>query len=498
MRIPLNGPAYDTNVPNHQQQKCINWYLEAESSNPVSPARNQWILRPTPGITEVVDMGDFDRGRNTSLFQDVTYFIQDDAFGYLESDGTPSYIDFLSSTTTHVSMAVGSDGILMADGTYAYFYDGVTNIFARVTDGDLPANPLWSAWLGGYYILIFADSALVYYSTSGTSWDALDFNTANVASDNLVACIGDHEELWLFGSESTEVWNLTGDANVPLARRLGTSLSKGCKSAATVVQLDNTIYWLGCDRNGNSFVCMADGYNPQIISTAAISTQIDSYETITDAFAFSHRVGIHEFYVLTFPTEQKTWVYDIASGNWHERSSQITIDPTSADYDPIQKAHRVRSHSFSDNTHWILDYYSGAIGKYENDVYTEFDLPIIRHRRTSPLVADWTNMIMAPKGAEHDNKLHSYYNLVLEVEPGVGLSTGQGSDPTINLSISRDGGFTWEDQDSKSLGAMGVYDQQVRWNILGQARSLVLDIQISDPVQPILLGATVDVEKNSN
>lgn len=498
MRIPINGPAYDSDVPNHQGQKCINWYLETDPNNPPSPSRNQWILRPTPGITEVVDMGDFNAGRNTCLFKDVAYFIQDNAFGYLEEDGTPSYIDFLSSTTTHVSMAVGQDGILMADGSHAYFWNGTTNVFSQVTDGDLPANPIWSAWIGGYYILIFADSATYYYSTSGTAWDALDFNTANVTSDNLIAAIGDHEELFLFGTESTEVHVLTGDANAPLSRRLGTASTKGCKSAATVVPLDNSIYWLACDRNGNSFVCMLDGYNPQIVSTAAISKQIDSYETITDAFAYSHRVGIHEFYVLTFPTAQKTWVYDTATGQWHERSSQITIGPTDADYDPIQKAHRVRSHAFAYNTHWALDHYSGAIAKYENDVATEFELPILRQRRTSPLVSDWTNMIMAPKGAEHDNKLHSYYNLVLEMEPGIGLSTGQGSDPQVTLSLSRDGGFTWEEQGSRSMGAMGVYDQQIRWNILGQARGLVLDVQVTDPVLPTLLGATVDVEKNSN
>lgn len=490
MRIPINGPAYDTNVPSYQQQKCVNLYLEG-GGPAMSPSRNEWILRPTPGITQVVEMGDFDYGRNSIVYRDIAYVILGNTFAEIEEDGTPSYIDVLASSTTAVSMAGGSNGILMADGTSAYFYSLDTNSFTTITDGDLPASPIYSAYLDGYYILIFENSEKVYYSLDATAWDALDFASANTQADYLQACIGDHEELWLLGTDTTEVWATTGDPEAPILRRPGVLLTKGCRAPNTLVAMNNTIYWLGTDKTGGNVVVKADGYAPVIISTEAINKQISTYTTTEDAYAFSHRLGKHEFYVLTFPTENKTWVYDALTEQWHERSSQITIDPTEEDYEPIQKAHRAKNHFYAYGIHWVLDQYTDSISKYDEEVFTEYDLPILRQRRTSPLTVD-------AKIHEFDNNYHSYYRLVLEMEQGVGLTSGQGSDPVVMLSLSRDGGYTWEDQDSVKIGALGVYDEPIKWDMLGQARSLVLDFQITDPVNTVILGATVDREKNLN
>ena len=498
MKIPITGPAYDSGITSYNQQKCINWYTEGDGTADTSPARWPYILRPTPGIVEGTDFGDFTSGRASIVFRDIGYVILDNTFASVEETGVPSYIDILDTSEGAVSITGGSDGIIMADGTSAYFYSLTTNTFSKITDGDLPANPTYGGYLDGYYILIFANSEKVYYSLDATSWDALDFASANTTADYLTACLGDHEELWLFGTATTEVWGTTGDANAPILRRPGVLITKGCRAPNTIVAMDSTIYFMATDPAGGNTVLKMDGYSPKTISTDAINYQISTYTTTSDAYAFCHRLGRHEFYVLTFPTENVTWVYDASTNHWHQRTSIITLDPTDADYEPLLKAHRAKNHFYVYDTHWVLDQYTGAISYYDIDTYTEYDMPIYRQRRTSLMSTDYNPMAMVPRIQDHDNKLHSYYNLVLEMEPGIGTVSGQGSDPIVSLSTSPDGGHTWETQEDGHIGALGVYDEPIRWDMLGQARNLVLDFTISDPVNAVILGATVDVEKNLN
>jgi hypothetical protein len=445
------------------------------------------------------ELMDYNMGRASIVYRDKAYVVVDNAFALVEETGVLSYIDFLASTTTDVQMVGGSNGILITDeSTDAYFYSLDTLTLTTITDGDLPANPIGCAYLDGYYILIFLNSEKVYYSLDATAWDALDFNSANTQADFLQACVADHEELWLFGTDSTEVWTTTGDPDAPISRRPGVFISKGCRAPNTVVALDNTLFFLSTDKMGGNNVVRMDGYNPKPISKGAIDQQIATYTTVSDAYAYSHRIDTHEFYVLTFPTENKTWVYDALTAQWHERGSMISVDPTLESYEPLLKCHRAKNHFFAYDAHWVLDQYTDSISQYRADTYTEYDLPILRQRRTSPLTTDHFTMPMIPRIVDHENKLHSYYNLVLEMEPGIGLISGQGSDPVVMLSLSRDGGHTWEQQDDGRIGALGVYDEPIRWDMLGQARSLVLDFQVTDPVNAVIIGATVDVEKNLN
>lgn len=496
MRLQLAGPSYDTDIANFEQQRCINWFLQGGGDSAQLP-KFQQILRPTPGITQLFDFGDFASGRGSVVYRDVAYVVLEDTFCVIEEDGTPSYIDLLATSTGPVSMFGGFDGIILADGTNAYYYNVDTNVFTTCTDGDLPANPTSCTYLDGFYILTFANSQKAHYSTDPLNWDALDFVLINSTPGNVVWCVADHQELWFFGTSATEVWYNSGDALLPLARRQGILISKGCRAPNTVVATDNTFYWLGTDPAGGYQVYYADGYNAKLCEAqSGISTQIATYETTTDAYAYVHRVGQHPFYVLTFPTENVTWVFDLYNRMWHQRTSVTTEDPFDADYEPYFKAHRAKNYFYAYGTHFVLDQYTGSIAKYDENVYTEYTMPLIRTRRTSQLSADRSST----GGSAHsfDNQLHSYYNLILNMQPGVGLSTGQGSDPQVMLNISTDGGFTWDDCGSQPIGAQGVYGNEIKWDILGQARSMVFEISVSDPVKAVLLGCTVDVVKDSN
>jgi hypothetical protein len=149
--------------------------------------------------------------------------------------------------------------------------------------------------------------------------DALDVATAEGSPDNLVGLISDHRDLWLFGTDSTEVFFNSGNADFPFERIQGAFIEHGCAAKFSIAKMANTVFWLGQDDKGNGIVLMAKGYQPQRISTHAVEQAIQSYGDISDAKAYTYQQNGHNFYVLNFSAAQTTWVYDLTTNLWHER-----------------------------------------------------------------------------------------------------------------------------------------------------------------------------------
>jgi hypothetical protein len=91
-----------------------------------------------------------------------------------------------------------------------------------------------------------------------------------------------------------------------------------------------------------------------------------------------------------------------------------------------------------------------------------------------------------------------YDALALDVETGIGLTEGQGSDPQIMLRWSDDGGHTWSDEVWVSAGARGQYQWQALWRRLGRSRDRVFEVSMSDPVRWTLLGAYLELSKGAH
>lgn len=88
--------------------------------------------------------------------------------------------------------------------------------------------------------------------------------------------------------------------------------------------------------------------------------------------------------------------------------------------------------------------------------------------------------------------------LALLVQSGVGLTTGQGSDPTFSVRISRDGGMTYGSASVLSPGKLGEYTHRAFVHRLGQYRNATVEVAMSDPVLWALLESYVDLERGLN
>jgi hypothetical protein len=76
--------------------------------------------------------------------------------------------------------------------------------------------------------------------------------------------------------------------------------------------------------------------------------------------------------------------------------------------------------------------------------------------------------------------------LYLDMETGVGLQSGQGSNPQIMLEYSKDNGRTWAAQRFVSSGLVGQYLTRVLWRRFGSTRDAVWRITQSDPVKFVI------------
>lgn len=311
--------------------------------------------------------------------------------------------------------------------------------------------------------------------------NALDVASAEYFPDDLVCAITLKEEIWLIGKLTSEPWFDVGVQPFPYERRTSLIKNYGCCAPFSSVVTHNFIgIWLSENRDGNRLVVGLIDYEIEILSTEAINYEISKYSRVDDAIGSIYQYKGHIFYVLTFPTADRTLVYDLIIKAWHEyRCTLVNEQPSGSE---------TRQGRFKAN--WILNYVgnilcgdfeSGKIYKLTDEINTDNGQPIIMER-SAPHLND--------KGSLGRIEINC---LEIDIERGKGIETGQGSNPQYMLQISRDGGYNWGNEKWSSGGKSGAYRQRLRWNMLGTSRAWTFRLRTSDPVYRTVYGATVSV-----
>jgi Phage stabilisation protein len=357
-----------------------------------------------------------------------------------------SWVSFTGNTVASVANAP-ANGITSVMDDYLCFTDGTVGL---------------AAW---------GISALEDLS----SIDPLDVATAEGAPDNLVSILCDHREVWLFGTSTTEIWSDTGAAFFPFERSPGGFIEQGCMAAQSPRQMDNSVFWLGQDKNGQGIVYRANSYIPVRISTHAMEFAINQYPRIDDAFGITYQEEGHSFYWLIFPSGNSSWCYDVATGGWHQR---LWLSPN----DGSLNRPRANCYAFFNGMHLVGDFENGKIYQMSLDVGTDdgadiyreraFDLPDSEMKRVrmdflelKALTGD--EQILLPQGAFQFG----------DFQPGAYQAAGPTlAPPLIWLQISRDAGRRFGYQRIKTLSATGQTTARVRWRRAGTGRDLVLRV----------------------
>ena len=459
------GGAYKTFSPNLNAQECVNF----ESIVDKQSGKSIVSLRGTPGLKEWVDTGKYAEVRGSHKMGSYLYVIVGNAVFWVATDGTKiectGTLSASSGTISETMMADNGTQLMIVDGINGYTITGT--VLTQITDTDFPNNPTSVTYQDGYFVVTRNNSGRVYISdlNDGTSWDGTMYFNAEAKPDNLLTGISNHRILSLFGSDTIESWYNSG-ATVPFDRQPGSTQEIGIGAAKSLASLENTIYFL----SNNLQVCKIEGYNPQIVSTPAVEYQMAQYLKTDDAIGFGYTHQGHAYYVLTFPTGNATWVYDVSTGFWHMRASYPS---------PYENRWRANCHSYFAGKHIVGDYQNGKLYELDYETHTDNGETIKRVRTSAAIHKDRKNIF-----------LHEFE---IEFEAGVGLSGGvQGEDPQAMLQWSKDDGHTWGNEIWRSIGKIGKYKDRARWLRNGSARSFVPKLTISDPVKCVIVGANIE------
>lgn len=541
MEIPFVGGSYTARSSDFNSQTCINLYpvLGRKDENPKAVA----ALYGTPGLKEYVDIGTVGPLRGMHVMGDYLYAVRENTVYEIQSASASALTITLESSSGPVYMAHNaSDEVLLVDGdhTYRIASSTVTN---ETDDNSAPVGES-CCFQDGYFILNEASTQKIWISAlnDGTSWNALDYASAEGLPDNLLRVFSTYRELVLMGKRSIEYWYNSGNADFPFERIDGAFVEIGLHARASAAFLDATIFWLADDLTARYL----EGYNPIVISTPQIEYQWSKYDKTDDAIGYAYIEEGHAFYVLTFPTENATWVFDASTQLWHERRSY-----------PVTTANRHRSNCYAyfEGKHLVGDYENGKIYEMDLGSYTDDDYEIVRQRRA--------------KAVTEDRKYLFHHKLEIDIEGGVGRIFNDGSttlnanessgdtdvvvtsatgikenyailitqddgsvhsthvakvsgttiyitdaltddaasgnavefyddraeDPQIELAWSDDGGNTWSSQHARSMGKRGQYGTRAIWRRLGRSRERVYETTISAPCKVAIIGANLEATK---
>ena len=540
MKSPILGSSYVIRSVNAADNRMINLYPEVSPEGGKEPA----YLQRCPGLTRVVTVG---TGPIRAVYSlgSFLYVVSGEEFYKVDAAYTATKIGDVTGTGT-VSMADNGTQIFLACNPDGFIYNTDTLAFAKITDEDFP-GAVTVGYLDGYFVFNEPNSQRVWVTSllDGLSIDPLDFASAEGSPDGLVSLIIDHREAWLFGTNSVEVWYNSGDADFPLTRIQGAYNEVGCIAPYSVAKMDNSVFWLGADARGQGIVYRAQGYQAVRVSTHAVEFAIQGYGNLADAVAYTYQQDGHTFYVLNFTDADTTWVFDAATGAWHERAGFRNGD---------FKRHRGNCHARFLGEPVIGDYENGNLYAFDLSVYSD-------NGATQKWLRTWRAL---PTGA-NDLKRTAHHSLQIDCETGVGLpgvsafdppteittetqviintETGApslnanlgtnvpqdietqtcnnilgvvqddglslivetspvvGADPQLMLRWSDDGGHTWNGERTVSMGRVGQYGTRAIFRRLGMTlklRDRVYEVSGTDPVKVAIMGAELQLSGTSS
>lgn len=463
------GPDAQSSSYMADSEKLVNLYAQPTES---ASAPVPWVLVPTPGYRTLATVAQAP-GRANFSENGRNFFVSGFAFYEYTAAGVTTLRGTVLADANPATITGNGDAgrqLFITSGDRGYCYDLGTNTLTQV----LASGARMGAFLDGRFLALDTTTSTLQASDllNGLVWNPLMIAQRTAGSDKWQAMYVVNRLIYLLGSATSEVWYNAGASPFPFAP-IQEAFSQFGIAATFSGAVDTSLTFLGQNANGRGIVYRMQGYTPQRVSTHAVDVAIQSYSRMDDAVAGITQQQGRPVYVLTFPTADQTHAFDEGTTLWHDR---MYWDPTTA------TAHASRSMFFASlpTLSVSCDRLTGALLVIDPAVYTEADGHLIQHIREAPRLSA-------------NQRRFTVDELQLVCDVGVGLTTGQGSDPQVMLQVSKDGGKTFGHERWTTLGKMGAFGTRVRWPMLGQARNFVPRIMVTDPVPFRIAEALINV-----
>lgn len=492
----------------------MNWYPEFIESQ---TGKTSMALYPCPGENLFATVAGGGPGRQGLEINGRSFAIIGTNFVEILQNATVNIIGQVANDLLQASMVASPQQVLIAAGGNLYVYQLQTqpNTNGTVT---VPGNPppanliaglffqvpntVFTLQSGGLpqvsqvefidslFLVLFRNSQQINISSplDATSWPPLQFIVVSVFSDNVLDIIENQRRLIVLGRKRvTQYYNSTSPSIFDVDP--SATGETGIISPFASCRADNTVFYLDQDERGAGIVRKLAGYTPQRISTHAIEFAIRKAArttTINDAEMYSYQEEGHTFIVLQLPTAGLTWVYDVATGYWHQRGYWNIGTATFS-------AHKSRSHFSAFGKHLVLDPGSGNIYQME--------LPQ-QQGGLWTYVTDNGNTIRRVRRAPHVGlqfKRMFYSELEIDVETGLApippLRDGSGNPRGAQLILrwSRDYSKSWGPEIPLDCGLSGELRKRVRKTKMGSSKTgMVFEISATDPIGWYLINGYLD------
>lgn len=337
------------------------------------------------------------------------------------------------------SIAGNNGKVTVQAGDRYFVYDGTA--ISEPTSGAF--NKIGSVeYFENYTILTQRDGRMFQWSKLGDASElpGLSFSTADGRDDNLVRAFALHGQLFLFKGLSHELWYNSGAAGAEaFARVAGGVRDIGLKSHDLICRFVGGAFMVGSDNRAS--LVTPGGLQP--VSTPAVETAI---KLMGPRCCVSYEDEGHTFCAIIF-ADAPAWVYDIATGEWHERAYGANLGPW-----------RV-SASARLGDDWVVGDNQGSIAALRRS-NVDGSAPLVREATSRTLYVDGQRTTLRE----------------LEFFPRQGLQSG-----AMSVAISRDGGMTYGPWKTRPTGEQGQYGRRVIWRQLGQARSVTAKVRWTEP-----------------
>lgn len=460
MLFPLNltGGTYKHKSLPLSAQKTINFWPQLQSN---AGAKSSYVLESFPGL--VLFSAGANRNRGMFTHKGVVYQVSGTQLFSVDSAGARTFLGDVPGTGRCIFDALVDSIIFVTEGL-VYEWDQTSLNIGTPADFETPR----SVTVINNQAIYDGDESRFCVSDVGLplTINGLNYGSAESKADEIVRPFAFNEVVRMFGTETIEGWWNSGSGNPPFDRLEGGILNIGLAAIESVAVNDRNLYFLGTD----SQVYVISGGDAVPISPQPLTREIDQFSTPSDAIGWCMNYQGQEFYVLTFITDDRTFIYP-EGGEWFQLSSGV-----------VGGKYIGQGYALCYQKHLICDKDSN-IYYLDDSTYSENGSVIQRTRDSAPIHGG----LFGQPG-----KTIEMGSLVLIMETGTG--TVSDTDPMVMLSFSDDGGKTWSEQMFGDIGSMGEFQREVRWDGLGAFESRIIRIQTSDDVYYSIHSAAVEIE----
>ena len=461
------------------RQRRLNCYYEFRKDGDKSQA----VLYGTPGLMFKFNI----TSPNNNPLRGILgcslglFCVVGNTFYYLSSSG--AILDSRQSLNTAVgtvSLNFNSTQVIISDGVNGYIYtpnasSPSSSTFAQI-GSNYPSAAQTNAFLNGFFIAESPGTSKFFVSNNGdgTTWNALAFTSASQYPDYILAVDALNGILITYSQTHIEFWQNVGASPQPFQYISNSAIEYGLAAIFSRAHVDGSHMFLGVSAEGGYQICAIAGTSVIPVSTPDIDNIIQSFSVVSDAVALTYQVDSHKFYQITFPSANRTFIYDATTDMWGEAQTGVATTTYAVRHNGLYS-------TISNGQDLITDYSNGNVYTMSPTSYTDNGTTICREVTTRHAINDFNKLRVS--------------QIFLDMETGVGLQSGQGSNPQVMMDVSKDGGRTFNTNSVErwaTVGKVGQYKTRVRWRRVTQGRDIVTRFRMTDPVRFVITnGAAV-------